>query len=145
MLNSFLRWHHSVLCPRKLVANLTGNLLIIGKTYNVTCVKRPKMNTNSWRSFSEIFWTFVQFKEKVITFQSSFFQNNFYGTNFTWCFKKHLIWWYWQNHRITLHLFCIKMFLEAISTRRRSLKKFHRMKLEKLFGKKEKESYLLTK
>ena len=36
---------------------------------------------------------------------------------------------------ITLHLFCIKMFLEAIPT---SLKKFHRRKLEKSRGKRRK-------
>ena len=33
-----------------------------------------------------------------------------------------------------LHLFCIKMFLEAIPTRVQSLKKFHPSKLWKLQG-----------
>ena len=39
---------------------------------------------------------------------------------------------------ITLHLFCIKMFLEAIPTSLQSLKKFHRRKLEKSRGKRRK-------
>ena len=33
---------YSFMTARELVANLAGNLLIIGKTYDVTCVKMPK-------------------------------------------------------------------------------------------------------
>ena len=40
--------------------------------------------------------------------------------------------------RTTLHLFCIKMFLEEIPTSLQSLKKNHQRKLEKLQGKEEK-------
>ena len=47
----------------------------------------------------------------------------------------------------TIFLFCIKMFLEVMSTRLRSLKKFRRRKLKKLQKKKEniEKPYLLTR
>ena len=100
---------------RELVANLAGNELITRKRYDVTCAK---MNTNILNFLNVLYNS----KAKVIPFQFSFSQK-ILSNKFVILTK--------QLEQDCIY-FAIKMFLEAISTRLQSLKKFHRRKLEKL-------------